>query len=235
MICNLCDLLCKWFCPDADQQRALYWQEVDEWERRHSNDWEMWSEQSDRARELNQQASELRESDPDAALRLRIEAADSGSVWAMQIVGWHYDTGTGVEESFDRSQEYYYRALCAGSWSVTIRYARLLERYGHRDHWEHVLQDGVKSDFVPSFYWLAWLRYKNSKSLQTRRDIRPLLERAVEAGRPAAEVMLGRLLLFGRYGLREIPRGVQMLRSFVAKRLREGEASTRTKPDEAAA
>jgi TPR repeat protein len=230
--CKLCAWLCNWLCPDAELERASFWQKTDEWERAQSNDWELWSAETDEQRALNARAAELNKSDAEAAFRLRTEAADAGSTWAMQMVGWHYDTGTLVPADFDKAQEYYHRAVCAGSWTATIRHARLLAEHGHDDHWRAILQDGVEQDFVPAFYWLAWLRYKQSKSRKTREEIKPLLEYAAEKGHPAAEVLLGRMLLSGKFGLREIPRGFEMLRAFVSRSVREqehdGHAKSRT-------
>lgn len=219
MSCKLCAWLCNWLCADTELDRAAFWKEADDWERAHSNEWELWSADSDRNRELNGQASELNESDPDAAFRLRTEAADAGSVWAMEVVGWHYQTGTGVVADVETALEYYRRAIDAGSWMATIEYARLLARQGQHDECREVLEDGVQSDFVPAFFWLAWLRYKHSKSRKTAREIAPLLEYASSKGHPAAHALLCRLFLSGKLGLRKIPHGFRMIWAFVGSRL----------------
>jgi TPR repeat protein len=208
--CVLCESCCKEF-----------WKRSSDWERAHANESELWSDQSDEARELVAQARSLSDSDPAAALELYKKAADAGSVWAMEMTGRYYDIGKGVPEDFGQAQEYYYRALCAGSWMATIKYARLLERHGYHDYWSNVLEDGVRADFIPAFYWLAWFRYKHAKSAEERRAVRPLLEHAAAAGHPAAEVLLIRSLLLGRFGLRGIPEGMRLYPSHLAKAVKD--------------
>ena len=160
-------------------------------------------------------------SDPAASLKLYRKAADAGSVWAMEMVGWFYDVGRGVSADFGQAQEYYYRALCAGSWMATIKYARLLEKHGYDDYWPNVLEDGVRADFIPAYYWLAWFRYKHAKNAEERRAVRPLLDHAAAAGHPGAEVLLIRSLLLGRFGIRGIPEGMRLYPRHVAQCLKE--------------
>jgi TPR repeat protein len=204
LTCKLCEWLCKWFCPEAEQSNASFWEESRVWEKSHSNESELWAATSDSNRELVDQAIALWDSDRQAAFEIYLEAAEAGCIWAMEIVGWHYDTGTVVTADFGQAQEYYYRALCAGSWMATIKYARLLAAHGHYDYCERVLEDGVRSDFIPAFFWLAWFRYKQSKRRKTCPAIRPMLEYAAEQGHPGAHWLLMRLRLQGKLGLREI-------------------------------
>lgn len=209
--CRICAWLCNWLCSDAALGREGFWARTTQWERDQSNEYELWLEDSERNRELNRQAAALESSDPEAALRLRLEAAEAGSVWAMEVVGWHYEAGTLVAADFGKAQEYYYRALSAGSWMATIRYARLLYDHGHFEHCEAVLQDGVRVDFAPSGFWLARYRHQQAPTRKTCRDVRPLLERAAAQGHPAAELLLARWTILGRFGMREIPEGFRKI------------------------
>jgi TPR repeat protein len=61
-------------------------------------------------------------------------------------------------------------------------------------------------------YWLAWYRHKQSDSRETIRSIRPLLEAAALQGHPAAQLMLGRFMAKGRFGMRHIRAGWKHLR-----------------------
>jgi TPR repeat protein len=210
-------LFCESCCKD-------FWQRSSDWERTHSNENELCAGESDEARALVAQASSLSDSDPAAALQLYKKAADAGSVWAMEMAGRYYDIGKGVPADFGHAQEYYYRALCAGSWMATIKYARLLERHGYHDYWPNVLEDGVRADFIPAFYWLAWFRYKHAKNAGERRAVRPLLEHAAAAGHPGAEVLLIRSLLLGRFGIRGVVEGIRRYPAHVAKSFREDSA-----------
>ncbi|MDQ4086411.1 MAG: hypothetical protein M3177_00115 [Pseudomonadota bacterium] len=191
--------------------RARLWSYSDAWERAHSNDAELWQEETARNRELNEQAYAVEDTDPAAAFRLYLEAAEAGSPWGMEMVGRHYDWGIGVEADFQKAAEYYHRALSAGSWMATIGYARLLEEHGYQDDCERVLEDGVASDFVPAYFCLAWIRYQRCKSRAACREIRPLLEYAASKGHPAAKVTLTRLMARGKFGLRAIPTAFRLL------------------------
>ena len=212
LACRICQWLSRWIGAGSPDPCADLWAEIDAWERAHSNDWDLWCKESDSNRELMEQATAVESTDLQTAFQLFLRAADAGSVWAMQTVGWHYETGTYVMADFERAQEYYRRALSAGSWMATLSYARLLEKHGYPDYCDRVLEDGVQAGFVPSYFRLARFRYCRSKSRKTCRQIRPLLEYAAEEGHPGARRLLATLLVLGKYGLREIPKGYRMVR-----------------------
>ena len=129
-----------------------------------------------------QRAAKIEDTDPPAAFQLYLEAAEAGSTWSLEKIGWHYWTGTGVAADPQMALEYYHRAICGGSWMATIYYARLLSELGHHDDCERTLENGVASDFVPAYFWLAWFRYQQSKTTNVRREVRPLVEYAAEKG-----------------------------------------------------
>ncbi len=129
----------------------------------------------------------------------------------MEVAGSYYETGTVVAADFGQAADHYYRAICAGSWTATIRYARLLAAHDFVDEFEKVLQDGVELDFVPAYYWLAQLRYERAPTRATCRAIRPLLDYAAKRGHPGAKHMLGRLMTLGKFGILAIPRGLKLL------------------------
>ena len=199
LICKLCDRF--WDVFRAHSQA---------WETSASNDEELLSEESDQAWRLIQRAAEIEDTDRPAAFQLYVEAAEAGSVWSLEKIGWHYWTGTGVAADPRRALEYFHRAICGGSWMATIYYARLLAELGHHDDCEQTLEDGVASDFVPAYFWLAWYRYQRSKSAQVRKKVRPLLEYAAEKGHPHAKLLLARWMMLGKLGLRDIPRGFRL-------------------------
>ena len=199
MICRLCRRF-----------RALFWERCDAWERARSNDSELWFEDTDRNRERMEEAYALQKADPEAALRLYLEAAEAGSARAAEAVAWHYDAGSGVEADFEKAQAYYRRAIEGGSWMATIGYARLLADHGHRDYCERLLEDGVSSQFEPAYFWLAWLRYQRAESREACREVRPLMELAARQGHPGANFYLAQWMMTGRFGLREVWRGLKL-------------------------
>jgi len=224
LACRLCTWLSAGLCSGSGMDCASFWRQSERWERAHSNEWKLWSEETDENRELIARAIALRESDPKETFRLDLEAANAGSIRGMTLVAWHYDTGTTVKSDFWQAQEYYYRALSAGSWMATIRYAKLLAKHGYYDYCERVLEDGVRADFIPAYFWLAWFRVKQSNTRGTCRQVRHLLEYAAEHGHPGAKLILSRWLLSGRFGLRHIPSGWRAFREFVSFVIAQNEA-----------
>lgn len=210
-----CKLCARW--------RARLWKKCDAWERAHSNESELWWEQPARNRELMQQAEAREKTDPAAAFRLYLEAAEAGTAWAMDVVAWHYQTGTLVAADLDKALEYYHCAICAGSWMATLYYARLLAEQGHHDECESVLEDGVASDFVPACFWLAWFRYERCKTRTLCREIRPMLEYAAGKGHPGARIFLARLMTWGKFGLGEIPAGIGSTLRMALRAARNGD------------
>lgn len=212
LICKVCDWVNRWFGARYEPGCGRLWDKVDAWEREQSNESDLWSQESDRNLELMEQASAIQGTDPQAAFQIYLRAADAGSLWAIQMVGWHYHTGTCVAADFELAQDHYYRAICAGSWMATISYARLLAEHGYFDACERVLEDGMRSDFVPAYFWYARLRLNRSGSRNSCSEIRPLLEYASDRGHTGARLLLAALRLMGKYGLRQIPTG---FRSFM--------------------
>ena len=193
-------------CKICDQFWDRFWRRSDEWERAHSNDHELWSKESEQTLDMLKQAAALSATDP-AAFQLCLDAAEAGSVTAMERVGWRYWTGNGAAPDLGKGLVYYRRAIMAGSWTATIHYARLLAELGYYDTCDKVLEDGVAVGFVPAYFWLAWLRYERSKSHELCREVRPLMEYAAKAGHPGAQRKLASWMLLGRFGLREMFRG----------------------------
>ena len=201
-------------CEPCDEVWDRLWAQSDAWERTISNETQLLSEESDKSWDLIQRAHQRVEDDPTASFRLSLEAAEGGSIWSMEKVGWHYWTGTGVAADPYMALKYYHRSICGGSWMATIPYARLLAELGHHDDCESTLKDAVASGFVPAYFWLGWSRYALSKTSQARREVRPLIEYAANKGHPAAKLFLVRWMAIGHLGLHHIPRGWMLLVQF---------------------
>jgi len=211
MRCRFCSWLCDRFCsPDVRKiisSRASY-----EWEEGFAADWEP-EEADDAVRNGWHEAAALKDRDPAAALAIHVKLAEGGSVFSMLKAGYYYSAGCGTEKDLPAAEEFYRRALCAGSWRATIRYADLLFKRGAHDEWRATLSDGVQKGFIPSFFWLAWYSYKLSPKGRTAREVRYLLETAADAGHPSARLTLARWHASGKFGVREIVRGVRMIRA----------------------
>ena len=211
MTCNICDWLRTRFGGTADDRCDRLWHMIDNWEREHSNDRDLWDVQSAAHRALIDKAKVIEDEDPEAAFNLYRQAADAGSPLAMERVGWHYRWSSPAAVDQALARKYYHRAICAGSWSATLPYARLLAEAGDLEESEQVLEDGIASNFIPAYFWLAKLRLARSKSRGTCRRVRPLLEHASAHGHPGAKRLLAGLMLLGKYGFRQIPAGFRLV------------------------
>lgn len=235
MACRICATLLRWagLKPevDCDAVRQSHWQQSDDWEWTHSNQDELRWRDTEPNRALIDEAFARQGAEPEAAFRLFEEAAAAGSPVAMTMAGSYHECGIAVTADLDRAADYYHRAICAGSWLATIRYARLLAAQGHVQESEDVLRDGVRLDFVPAFYWLAQLRYERAQTRAVCREIRPLLDHAAARGHPGAKQLIGTLMTKGKYGLLAIPKGLRLLRQTMPPILRpdKAEAAERLK------
>jgi TPR repeat protein len=217
LICKVCNKFWDDFSAHSDA-----------WERAVSNEDELLAAETGESWALIQRAAEVEDVDPVSAFRLYREAAEAGSVWSSERVGWHYWTGTSVAADPQIALEYYYRAICGGSWGATIGYARLLAEVDRFDDCEQTLEDGVASGFVPAYFWLAWFRYKRSETAKVRRAVRPLLYHAATLGHPDAKLLLARWMMLGKLGLRDIPRGWKwMMESLLSFAFRGAQAAAR--------
>jgi TPR repeat protein len=219
LACRLCAWLCGRLCAEFN---AAFWGRVRSWERNASNDYELWMEAPAEDRTQAAAAIALSSSDPEAAFRIFLDLAEGGMPWAMETVADRYAGGANLDADFERARDYYCRAIERGSWFATIGYARLLAGHGHFEDCETLLLDGVEQDFIPAFYWLARHRLQQSPGVRTGRAVRPLLERAAEAGHPGAARDLARMKARGQLGLREIPAGYREVRR-LARSLTETE------------
>jgi TPR repeat protein len=214
-------------CKLCDRWRENLARKSDAWERDHSNESELWSEEPPDNRALIDQAYALYSTDPAASFRLYLEAAEAGSAWAMEEAARLYERGAAGAADLEKAELYFRRAISAGSSMATIGYARFLAGQDRHEECLRVLEQGVEAGFVPACYWLARFRYDRSPSRGLCREIRPLIERAASAGHPLAEVFLARLKTLGKFGLREIPAGLAAAARMALREARseDGEAA----------
>jgi TPR repeat protein len=220
LTCRICNWLHKRLGSRADISCDRLWAGIYDWEAAYSGDWDLWTGDENSQR-LIDQAEAVSGTDPHTAFKMHLQAAEAGSSWAMQMVGWQYRWGTVEAADYELAQEYYRRAICAGSWSATLPYADLLAEQGHFEASEQVLQDGVDCGFVPAYYWLARLGLDRSRDRKTCREVRPLLEYAKDRGHPGAKYLLATMMLLGKFGLREIPAGFRRMLEYSAQEAEE--------------
>jgi TPR repeat protein len=216
MRCRLCAWLCDRFCPPESRSRVR--QVSLTWEEGFSSGWEP-AEDWEAVTERWAEARRIQDTNPSAALAIYRELADGGSAHSLRMTGWHHEVGQGTEQDIQAAQEFYRRAIAAGSWKATIAYARLSFERGADDEWRRQLEDGVEKGYVPAYFWLARYRLYRSWNKKTAREVQPLLEAAYQAGHPGAQGTLVGLMLFGMFGLRHIPRGIRLFRELLRSRI----------------
>lgn len=195
-----------------------YWDRLYNWESWATNDVDYWWDKPDAERLMA--VSALWDSNPIAAFHGYRELADEGCVHALIWQGQCYSHGHGTKADFDAAYACYTRAMNEGSWIATRDIATLLYEHGHFEECEEHLEYAIQHDFIPAYYWLARYRIYRSETLTIFREVRPLLEHAAAEGHPGAKRYLAILMMLGIFGIREIPRGIRMMRESV-KEVRE--------------
>ena len=167
-------------------------------------DLQSWEAEPDKER--LSEALSLSSTEPEHAFSLLYRLAKEGSPIAMNALGENYCWGVVVPVDRIEAERWFERAFDRGSLRGMLNYGKALVRRGEFSWAETVFSVGAAQDWGPALYWLASVEYRRSEGRSLAR-IRPLLERAVELGSPAAKMLLGNLMMLGRYGLRQVPRG----------------------------
>jgi hypothetical protein len=189
------------------------WNETRAWERAAAADVDQWDKEVDI--ESLTEASKIWSDNPEGAFAIYSELAEQGSIYAMIELGNCYGKGHGTLADFDMAYEWHNRAIEYGSWFATLNYADVLFEHEYFDECEKELEDGIASEFMPAFFWLAWYRIQRNKSRSTFRAVRPLLERAASEGHLAAKHYFAAYMAMGRFGFMEMRTGFRMLRQLI--------------------
>lgn len=153
----------------------------------------------------------LVDTDSAAALAIFEKLSENGSAVAARWAGYLYEGNEGVEANSELAEEHYVRAIYAGSWPATITYARFLFNNADHSRWPRVLQDGIEKGYLPAAFWHGWYRFKLRPNSRTANEVRHDMQMAADAGHPVAKLMLARWTARGRFGLKNIPRGIAMM------------------------
>ena len=214
--CIFCDWLLNRIGKGTVYENDALWTWTYAWEPAHSNAGSLSAEEPDR--DGVKRAIALSKSDPKAGFQSYLDLAERGSIWSMIAVAKAYRNGTGTMRDSALAEEWYRRAISAGSWIAARDYAQFLADQGNFAACEEVLIDGVEKGWTPAFFWLAWYRrHPRSKRPKDFREIRSLLEYAADRGHPAAQFLLASLMMIGRFGFREIRSGYRLHDEFDAK------------------
>ena len=183
------------------------------WDYAQTNNEAMWD--ADDNPEALSEAMASRLSNPSLAFGSLLDLAEGGSVIAMNEIGESYYWGRlGVPEDELEAERWYKKAFEAGSLRALLNYGKLLMWRGEYGTAESVFSKGADDDWAPALYWLSITRLHQSRTRKILSEVRPLLERAMVRGHPAAKWRLGRDMAQGRHGLRCVPQGFRTLLSY---------------------
>jgi TPR repeat protein len=148
--------------------------------------------------------------DSEAALAELLDLALTGSVIAMMVVGERCYWGQGAPRNEAKGEAWLRKAADGGSQRALLSYGRILFGRGDLEGARAVFQTGADQDWPPALCWIAAILLRQATTSVARQEARRLLERAMAKGSPRARFMLARNMLIGRFGLNEIPRGLQL-------------------------
>lgn len=183
-----------------------------------TSDWEYWASNESSIREaeseaniqLREQASDLMDKDPVAASALFEKAYSNGSLLAARQLGWHYETGKGLERDTIKAKEYYEVAWKGGSQLAGLEFARCSYRDNQYPQSVDTLQKLAHEGFIVAHYYIANYTANHEQKAGTHRDVLPHLQTVARSGHPYATFWLGRMMFQGKLGLTKVPAGAKM-------------------------
>ena len=157
----------------------------------------------------------LSATDPAGALSFLLVLAEENSPGAMNAIGEHFYWGKAGSIDREKGEAWFKRAFEHGSRRGLLNLGKALIWRGDLDGAEAVFQVGADADWAPAFYWLAQIQLRRPNRRKRMSAARLLLQRALDGGSPRARGQLGAFMTAGRYGLRNIPRGLQLMREWI--------------------
>jgi TPR repeat protein len=117
----------------------------------------------------------------------------------------------------DKAAELYRIAYQSGSSAALLNLALILYKSGKISDAERLWSEGVAKNDPPSMYWLAHLYLNDLSNVKKQAEAARLLEQANQLGQIRATILLAKMHLTGKYGVRGIPRGLLLfLQSIVS-------------------
>ncbi len=190
-------------CPNIWED---FWQRASDWDNEQIDDWAIW--EADPKKDAFLEARGLLKSDPKRGFDALLVLAEQGSVLGMAEVGRCFFEGIGVPSDPERGEHWFGRACDGGSQYALLHLAEHYARLRDFDKCYQVALRGHERAFVPAVYLLGWVVLARSKTRAGRLQARPSIEWAAEQGSLAAQWRLSNASIRGRFGAREIPRGV---------------------------
>lgn len=138
------------------------------------------------------------------------ELANRGSVMAMLYLGFALSKRGQMEQA----KRWYRLAYEKGSSTALFSLATLEYHGGRLAEAQKLWEEGASRNDAPSMFWLASI-YLNSSKTDRLESARKLLERADHHGQVRATHLLAKLLLTGKYGIENVPKGLLLFIKFL--------------------
>lgn len=158
-----------------------------------------------------QEAVQLGQSDPEAAIPALRALADRGSAWSAMLLGHAYQQGRGIMPDSVEAERWYRLAIERGCRQAQLRLGRIYQSRGDLVAAEQIYMLGAGERWAPAMYRLALLKLGQAHTSAKLNEARGLLEQAAAQGDLAAQMHLARLMARGRFGWWRIPRGLRLL------------------------
>lgn len=182
-----------------------------DWEWWNSNEQDVWDSEDQAQTEIREQTVSLLEEDASEAFRQFEELQAAGSAIAARRLGWHFETGTHTSQDIHKAKEHYLAAWKAGSQLSGLDYERCCENLKEYGEARRVLNELISDGLVSAHYYLARLICYSEGLKGNHPSVVKHLEKAADGGHPNAVFWLGRIMLRGKLGLRNVPAGLRMI------------------------
>jgi TPR repeat protein len=165
-------------------------------------------------------------SNPLEGIRELRELAAQGSLMSMVYIGYAHQRGKGLKKDLAEAERWYRRAYEKGSLEGLRHLGIVLTEMERTDDAEAVFLEGVSKDYSPVMHRLAKIYLASHQPERWKKAI-PVLERGTQLGHVFAKRTLAGLLLTGRLGLGQVPRGMKLFAESIVEAFRLG----RTEPN----
>jgi TPR repeat protein len=132
--------------------------------------------------------------------------ANAGSIMGMLYLAQAYELGQNADHV--KAERWYRLAFERGSATALFSLGSIY--YKRKDYVaaEKMFAEGASKNDAPSMYWLASIYLSTQSGPEKSEQARILLEDATKRGQVHAKHGLGLLYLKGRFGMKNIPRGL---------------------------
>ncbi|MHB8884752.1 MAG: tetratricopeptide repeat protein [Methylovirgula sp.] len=167
---------------------------------------ETWSREPDLV--ALREGHRLLKTNANAGIAILEELADRGSAMSMTYIAFAYLKGSGIDRSDLEAERWFRRASETGSILAAHELAKLYLNQGKIDDAFALLSRGANAGYGPSLYRLGKLYLEGNATSTDLVRSQAMFEAAADRGNIFAKRALAMGLLTGKFGKRDIVRGL---------------------------